>query len=59
MYNYDPASRKDDLVDMVEKALSTILAVVRLDIAAIVNAFQWCESIYLSCSIFIRSMINF
>lgn len=44
-YNYDPASRKDELVDMIANALNIILPLARPDIAIITGAFPLCESI--------------
>ena len=52
-YNYDPASRKDELVDMVANVLSIVIPALRSDVAIIVGAFPLCESITfpVSCSI--------
>lgn len=44
-YDYDPASRRDELVDIVAKVLHVIVPVVRPDVAVTVGAFPWCESI--------------
>ena len=44
-YDYDPASRKDELVNMVKKALEIMVPVLRPDLAVVVQAFPWCESI--------------
>ncbi|KAI9459772.1 cytochrome P450 [Boletus coccyginus] len=38
-YDYDPVSRKDDLVDMVASTLNIIVPAMRPDIAVIVDAF--------------------
>ncbi|KAF8551312.1 cytochrome P450 [Imleria badia] len=38
-YNYDPASREDELVDMVANVLSVALPAVRPDVAITVGAF--------------------
>lgn len=43
-YNYDPASRKDELVDMVANVLSVALPAVRPDVAITLGAFSLCES---------------
>lgn len=44
-YNYDPQSRKDELVDTVANMLTIIVPALRPDIAIIIGAFPWCESI--------------
>ena len=44
-YDYDPASRKDELVDIVARVLDIVVPVLRPDFAVIVGAFPWCESI--------------
>ena len=46
-YDYDPASRKDDLVDIVANVLNIIVPLLRPDAAVTVGAFPWCESITL------------
>ena len=43
-YDYDPVSRKDELVDIVANVLDIIVPVLRPDIAVIVSAVPWCES---------------
>jgi cytochrome P450 len=43
-YDYDPASRKDDLVDLVANLLNIVAPIVRPDVAIMVGAFPWCES---------------
>jgi len=43
-YDYDPVSRKDDLVDMVASTLNIIVPAMRPDIAVIVDAFPLRES---------------
>ncbi|KAN0084467.1 Cytochrome P450 [Tylopilus felleus] len=40
-YDYDPASRRDELVDIVAKVLHVIVPVVRPDVAVTVGAFPW------------------
>ena len=52
-YNYDPASRKDKLVDMVANALAIAIPALRPEVSIIVGAFPLCESITfpVSCSI--------
>ena len=52
-YDYDPASRKDNIVDIVANVLEIVVPLVRPDIAVMVGAFPWCESITftISCSI--------
>jgi len=40
-YDYDPASRKDDLVEIAANVLSIAVPLVRPDIAVIVGAFPW------------------
>lgn len=40
-YNYDPVSRKDDLVDIVAHVLDVIVPVLRPDVAVVVDAFPW------------------
>ncbi|KAF8129485.1 cytochrome P450 [Boletus edulis] len=40
-YNYDPTSRKDDLIDTVANVLTIIVPALRPDIAIIVGAFPW------------------
>ena len=42
-YDYDPASRKDDIVDIVANVLKIVVPVLRPDIAVTVGAFPWCE----------------
>jgi len=44
-YDYDPASRKDKLVDIVAKVLDITTPIPRTKRALIVGAFPWCESI--------------
>ena len=44
-YDYDPASRKDDLVDLMANLSSIIVPLLRPDIAVMVGAFPWCESL--------------
>ena len=44
-YDYDPASRKDELVDRVKKAAEIMGPVLRPDVALVIQAFPWCESI--------------
>jgi len=44
-YDYDPASRKDELVDVVAKVLDITVPILRTDTVVIVGAFPWCESI--------------
>ena len=51
-YDYDPASRKDDIVDIVANVLNIIVPLVRPDVAITVGAFPWCESTYTSCLMF-------
>ena len=43
-YDYDPASSKDELLDIVANVLTIIVPVMRPDIAVIIGAFPWCES---------------
>ena len=53
-YDYDPASRKDDIVDIVASVLNIVVPLLRPDIAIMVGAFPWCELISpltVSCSI--------
>ncbi|KAN0084486.1 Cytochrome P450 [Tylopilus felleus] len=40
-YDYDPASRKDELVDMVKKSLAITGPVLRPDVALVIQAFPW------------------
>ena len=49
-YDYDPASRRDELLDIVASVLSIVAPAVRPDIAILVGAFPWCESISFSVS---------
>ena len=42
-YDYEPASSKDDLVDIVAKVLRIVVPLLRPDIAIMVGAFPWCE----------------
>ena len=58
-YNYDPASRKDGLVDIVANVLRIIVPVLRPDIAVTVGAFPWCELITLPVSCSITRLIRF
>lgn len=44
-YDYDPVSRKDELVEVVANVLNTVVPVLRPDIALVLGAFPWCESI--------------
>ena len=44
-YDYDPASRKDDLVEIVANVLNIVVPLLRPDVAVMVSAFPWCESI--------------
>jgi hypothetical protein len=46
-YNYDPASRKDEFVDMVANALTIAVPALRPDVPIIVGTFPLCESILL------------
>ncbi|KAF8440327.1 cytochrome P450 [Boletus edulis BED1] len=41
VYNYDTASRQDDLVNIVANVLTVVLPALRPDIAIIVGAFPW------------------
>ena len=43
-YDYDPTSRKDELVDIVANVLNIIAPVLRPDVALTLGAFPWCES---------------
>ena len=45
VYDYDPASRKDELVDMVANTLDIIIPALRPDVAIIVGAFPLCGSV--------------
>ncbi|KAI9567602.1 cytochrome P450 [Boletus coccyginus] len=40
-YDYDPASRNDELVDIVARVLDIVVPVLRPDFAVIVGAFPW------------------
>ncbi|KAN0084466.1 Cytochrome P450 [Tylopilus felleus] len=40
-YDYDPASSKDELLDIVANVLTIIVPVMRPDIAVIIGAFPW------------------
>ena len=53
VYDYDAASPKDDLVDIAAKVLRIAIPALRPDIAVIVGAFPFRESIksFVSCSI--------
>lgn len=42
-YDYDPASRKDELLDIVANVLNIVATAVRPDIAIMVGAFPLCE----------------
>jgi hypothetical protein len=39
VYDYDPVSRKDPMVDIVEKVINVILDVLRPDVSIIIGAF--------------------
>ncbi|KAG6371202.1 cytochrome P450 [Boletus reticuloceps] len=41
VYNYDPTSRKDDLVDMLANVLTLVVPALRPDINIILGAFPW------------------
>ncbi|KAF8549586.1 cytochrome P450 [Imleria badia] len=40
-YDYDPTSRKDELLDIVAAVLNIIVPVLRPDVAVVVGAFPW------------------
>ncbi|KAF8549585.1 cytochrome P450 [Imleria badia] len=40
-YDYDPASRKDELVDIVANMLSIVVPVIRPDVTLTLGAFPW------------------
>ncbi|KAF8552144.1 cytochrome P450 [Imleria badia] len=40
-YDYDPASRKDELVDIAASVLDIVLPLFRPDISVIIGAFPW------------------
>jgi hypothetical protein len=40
-YDYDPAHRKDELVDIVANVLNIIVPLLRPDVAVTVGAFPW------------------
>ena len=44
-YNYDPVSRKDELLVIVENVLNIAVPAMRPDVAVMLGAFPWCESI--------------
>lgn len=52
-YDYDPASRDDELVEIVANVLRIVVPVFRADIAVILSAVPWCESILFIVSCFI------
>jgi hypothetical protein len=50
-YDYDPASRKDDLDDLVANVLNIIVPLLRPDVVTvIVGAFPWRESLICTLS---------
>ena len=49
-YDYDPGSRKDELINIVANVLNIIAPVLRPDVAVMVGAFPWGESISLAVS---------
>ena len=51
-YDYDPTSRKDDLLDIVANVLNIVIPLLRPDVAIMVGAFPWCESTCTSCLMF-------
>lgn len=46
-YDYDPVSRKDELIDIVANVLNIVVPVIRPDITVMVGAFPWCS--YFNC----------
>jgi hypothetical protein len=44
-YDYDPVSRKDDIVDIVANVLHIVVPVLRPELAVMIGALPWCESI--------------
>ena len=49
-YDYDPASRQDDLVDIAANVLNLVVPLLRPDVAVMVSAIPWCESIICTAS---------
>lgn len=44
VYDYDPVSRRDPMVDIVEKVINVILDALRPDVAILIGAFPIGES---------------
>lgn len=44
-YDYDPASRKEELVEVAATVLEIVVPAFRPDIAVMLGAFPLCESI--------------
>ncbi|KAN0084464.1 Cytochrome P450 [Tylopilus felleus] len=57
-YNYDPASRNDDLIEMVAHLLHAAVPATRPDIAIMASAFPWILQLpsWLPCMSFKRKM---
>lgn len=49
-YDYDPASRKDELVDNLENLQNILIPALRADVAIMVGAFPLCELFSGTCS---------
>ena len=43
-YDYDPAPRKDDIVEIVANVLNIFIPLLRPDVAVGIGAFPWGES---------------
>ena len=43
-YEYEPASRKDEFIELGANTLNIILPILRPDRGAIFGAFPWCTS---------------
>ena len=57
-YDYDPASRKDELLDIIASVLDIVVPFLRPDIAILIGAFPWCECISFSVSCLITKGVR-
>jgi len=58
-YDYDPASRKDELVNIAATMLDIIVPILRPDTAIIIDAFPWCGSILFTVSCSVAKYMSF
>lgn len=45
MYDYEPASKKDEVIDNAANLIKIAFSILTLDRIVTVGAFPWCESI--------------